>query len=200
MSPDGAVGIVARLQGGILRNRGSIPGIGKRFMSAPKRLGPLWGPISLLFNGYRWGLSQGWSGQGMNEADHSAASVPRLTMGRTKHALPNSPSWRAREQLYLYVYIQTYCARRIQITGFSARWVMTLPGLACAGQHFEGTVSQFSGHTLGNINHDLLSHLDLAMCSRKTIMSVSVYEGALSSRSGVPNPRPYRLLCERGRH
>jgi len=79
--------------------------------------------------------------------------------------------------------------------GCSARWVMTLPGLACAGQYFEGTVSQFSGHTLGNIHHDPLSHLDLAMCSRK-IMSVSVYEGALSSRSGVSNLRPDRLLCD----
>jgi hypothetical protein len=53
------VGIVTRLQAGILRNRGSIPGIGMRFMSAPKRLGRLWGPTSLLLKGYRWGLSQG---------------------------------------------------------------------------------------------------------------------------------------------
>ena len=45
--------------------------------------------------------------------------------------------------------------------GFSARWVMTLPSLACAGQHFEGKVSQFSGHALGNIHHDPPSLLDL---------------------------------------
>ena len=135
----------------------------------------------------------------MNEADHSEASRAMVKNGKNQISTLSLAfmTYSTQEQLYLYVYIQTYCAKRIQIMGFSARWVMTLPGLACAGQHFEGTASQFSGHTLGNIHHDLLSHLDLAMCSTK-IMSVSVYEGALSSRSGCPTRDPTGSYVTRG--
>ena len=35
------------------KNRSSIPGRGKCFFSFPKRPDRLWGPLSLLFNGYR---------------------------------------------------------------------------------------------------------------------------------------------------
>jgi hypothetical protein len=36
-----------------LDGRGSIPGRGKKFCSAPQLPGRLWGPPSLLFDGYR---------------------------------------------------------------------------------------------------------------------------------------------------
>jgi hypothetical protein len=48
------VGIATGLYG--LEDRGSIPGRGKRFFSSPQRPDRLWGPSSLLSNGYR-GLS-----------------------------------------------------------------------------------------------------------------------------------------------
>jgi hypothetical protein len=46
-----------------LDSQGSVSDSGKRFFSTPQHLGWLWGPPSLLYNGY-WGLfprSKGWN-------------------------------------------------------------------------------------------------------------------------------------------
>jgi len=40
---------------GFPRNHGSVSGMGKRFIFSPKPSHWLWGPPSLLFNGY-WGF------------------------------------------------------------------------------------------------------------------------------------------------
>jgi len=79
--------------------QGSIPGRGKRFFSSPTRPDWLWGPPSLLFNGYRW-----WGGHGMKLATHlqllpglrTCAAVPLLPLyvsmawkGPSLHIGPN---------------------------------------------------------------------------------------------------------------
>jgi len=43
---------VTRLWTGQLRNCGSMPSRGKRFISFPKHAEHLWGPPSLIFRGY----------------------------------------------------------------------------------------------------------------------------------------------------
>jgi len=47
------VGTVTRLVDGRLRNRGSISGRRRRFISSPKHRDRLWGPQNHIFNGYR---------------------------------------------------------------------------------------------------------------------------------------------------
>ena len=46
-----AVGIITRLQAG--RSRGSNSGRANGFYSSPERPDRFWGPLSLIFNGYR---------------------------------------------------------------------------------------------------------------------------------------------------
>ena len=48
-----SVFIVIRLRAGQLRNRGSIPDWGNRYIFSTKRPGKFWGSPILLFNGYR---------------------------------------------------------------------------------------------------------------------------------------------------
>jgi hypothetical protein len=57
MSQDSSVGIVT---GYMLDRLGSIPGRDKRYFSSPQCPDQLWGPPTLLSNGY-WGLFFGWS-------------------------------------------------------------------------------------------------------------------------------------------
>jgi hypothetical protein len=74
-SRDSSVGIATRLRdGGPNSSRGSIPGGGKR-LSSPQRPDRLWGPLSLLSNGYRGTLSLGVKRRGEGEAEHSPPST-----------------------------------------------------------------------------------------------------------------------------
>ena len=54
---------VTKLWIGRSRNRASIQGKGKRFISSQNRLGRLWGPPSLQFSGYRRLFSRGHSSE-----------------------------------------------------------------------------------------------------------------------------------------
>jgi len=77
--------------------------------SSPPRSDRLWGPISLLYNGYRGLLPRGQSNQGVNLTTHLHI-VSRSIMCGAVSPLPNMPSWRGvhlREvegQLHLYLY------------------------------------------------------------------------------------------------
>jgi hypothetical protein len=51
---DNAVGTVARLRAEQPRNRGSIPGKGKRFVSSLKRQDGFWGPLG-FYSVTTWG-------------------------------------------------------------------------------------------------------------------------------------------------
>jgi hypothetical protein len=70
---------------------GSIPGIGKIFLS-PQGPGRLWGTPSLLSSEYQSEISPGikWSGR---EADHSPPSFDEVKNGGAIHPLPHMSSW-----------------------------------------------------------------------------------------------------------
>jgi hypothetical protein len=53
-----------------LDDRGSIPGRGMRFLSSPQLSDALWGPYSLLPNGYREIFPRKWSGLGVKLTTH----------------------------------------------------------------------------------------------------------------------------------
>jgi hypothetical protein len=57
---DGSVGIMMDYG---LDGQGSIPGGGEKFLSTAQRQGRLWGPLSLLFNGYLGKFSWGERGR-----------------------------------------------------------------------------------------------------------------------------------------
>jgi hypothetical protein len=63
----------------------SIPGSGKIFFSTPQRPDPLWGPPSLLSNGYRGVKQQG------READHSPPSSAEVKNGGVIPPLKAAP-------------------------------------------------------------------------------------------------------------
>ena len=50
---DGVVSIATGLWAGQPKNYGLIPGRGKRYLSSTKCPDRIWGPASLLLNGYR---------------------------------------------------------------------------------------------------------------------------------------------------
>jgi hypothetical protein len=70
-----------------LGGRGSIPGRGKRFFSNPQRLDRLWGPPSILCNGYLGLFYPGANWQG-RKADHSPPSTAEIKNGG---AIPQFP-------------------------------------------------------------------------------------------------------------
>jgi hypothetical protein len=88
---DSSVGIAL---GYGLDDRGSIPGECWEFFSKPPRPERLWGPPSLLSNGYPGALSPGVKRLG-READHSPPSSAEVKewVELYLHS-PNTPSWR----------------------------------------------------------------------------------------------------------
>jgi hypothetical protein len=88
-SQDSLVGIAT---GYSLDGRGSIPGRGKRFSSTPQRPYRLWGPFSLISNGYR-AVFPGVKQPG-READHSPPSSAEVKNGGAILPLPHTSSWR----------------------------------------------------------------------------------------------------------
>jgi hypothetical protein len=66
-SRDNSVGIA---MGYRMDGRGSIPDTGKTLFSSPQRPDRLWGPPSLLSNGYRRFFPVGQSGRGVNLTAH----------------------------------------------------------------------------------------------------------------------------------
>jgi len=60
-----------------LDNWGTIPGRGITFFYSPPHLDKLWGPLSLLSNGYKAALSPGVQQLG-HEADHSPPSNTKV--------------------------------------------------------------------------------------------------------------------------
>jgi hypothetical protein len=83
---DSSIGIATGYE---LGDRGSIPGRGKR-LSIPERSDRLWGPPSLLSNGYQkffpWGVKRQ-----RREADHSPPSGAEIKNGAIP-PLPHTPS------------------------------------------------------------------------------------------------------------
>jgi hypothetical protein len=101
---NGVVRILTRLRDGRPRKRGSIPGRGKRCISSQKRWDRLWGPPSLLFNGY-WGLFLWiWSSRSVKHITHCQL-VPKSRMSGATSPLSHTPSWWAQGQLFLLSYI-----------------------------------------------------------------------------------------------
>jgi hypothetical protein len=73
---------------------GLIPGR-ERFLSSPRRPNRLWGPPSLLSNGYRWRFPPGVKRPG-READHLPPSSAEVKNGGAIPPLPN------KHYLYLF--------------------------------------------------------------------------------------------------
>jgi hypothetical protein len=71
----------------------SIPGRGWEFSSSPPRPQRLWGPPSLLSNGYQGALSLGVKRPG-READYSPPSAEVKEWVELYICYPNTPSWR----------------------------------------------------------------------------------------------------------
>jgi hypothetical protein len=89
MSRDSSVGIATDYE---LDGWYSIPGKRKIFFSSPRRPDRLWGPPSLLSNGYQGSITGvKWPGR---EADHSPASSVEVKNGRARHPLFHTSSWR----------------------------------------------------------------------------------------------------------
>jgi hypothetical protein len=72
---DSSVSIATRLR---VDDRSSIPGRGREFFSSPPRPGRLWGPPSLVSNGYR---------------NLTLPLMPRLKLRGTIPALPSTSLW-----------------------------------------------------------------------------------------------------------
>jgi hypothetical protein len=87
MSRDNSGGIAT---GYGLDGRGSVPGRGKICFSIPKHSDRLWGPPSVLFNGYR-GLFPGVKRLGRNAAPLSSAEIKK---GGAIPLLPHISPWR----------------------------------------------------------------------------------------------------------
>jgi hypothetical protein len=77
---------------GLMNGRGSIPGRGKRFLSSLQRPDRLWGPPSLLSNGYRR-LSPGIK-RPRREADRSPPSSAQVKNGEAVSPLLHTSSRR----------------------------------------------------------------------------------------------------------
>jgi hypothetical protein len=79
-----------RLPAGHSRYRGSIPRKDNTFLTSPNRPDRLWGPPSLLFNGYGGTLSPGINRPG-REFRHSFLSSAWLRMNGTIRLIPPPP-------------------------------------------------------------------------------------------------------------
>ena len=90
-SRDSSVDIATRLRAGRPRNRGSIPGKGKRFTSSPKHPDRLWGPATILVKRYQGLFLRGQSGRWVKLTIHPHL-VPRVRMCGTMLP-PHTLSW-----------------------------------------------------------------------------------------------------------
>jgi hypothetical protein len=87
-----------------LDDRGSIPGRGKGFLFQPLYPERLWGPPSLLFNGYRGPFFGGKARPG-RDADHSPPSSAELKKEEELYFhFPQAPPWCVAGQLYFTSY------------------------------------------------------------------------------------------------
>jgi hypothetical protein len=68
--------------------------IGSRIFSSPRRPDQLWGPPSLLSNGYRWLFLRGESDRGVKLTTHFQL-VQRSRKPGSIHPLPHKSSWRS---------------------------------------------------------------------------------------------------------
>jgi hypothetical protein len=92
----GPSGYLSRYTDGLrLDGRGSIPCKGKSWFSTPQSPDRLWGPPSLLYNGYR-GSSLGVKRPG-READHSLPSSAEVKNGGAIPLLPRMSLWHSSE-------------------------------------------------------------------------------------------------------
>jgi hypothetical protein len=66
--------------------------VGSRIFSPPRYPDRLWGPPSLLSNGYQGLLPRGYSGWGVNLTTHPQL-VPRSRKYGSTHPFPHMPSW-----------------------------------------------------------------------------------------------------------
>jgi hypothetical protein len=84
-----------------LDDQGSIPGTGKGFFLYPLCPDQLWGPPSLLSNGY-WGTFPEVKAPPWHDTDHSPHLVSRSKMSRSYIPLlpPSVPAWQVAGQLY----------------------------------------------------------------------------------------------------
>jgi hypothetical protein len=85
---DSSLGIETRLRAGRPRRLSSISGRDKRFFSSPQHPDELWGPPSLLFNGYQGVMQQA------REAEHLPPSGAEVKNGGAIYILPDISSWR----------------------------------------------------------------------------------------------------------
>jgi hypothetical protein len=116
-SRDSSVGVATGWTAGL-----RIPA-GVKISSAAQRPNLLWGPPSLLFNGYRRLFPRGINRPG-READHLPPSCAEVKNGGAIPPLPHISSWHSawlikyRDNFTLYLYLFTVCisgGRRFQI-------------------------------------------------------------------------------------
>jgi hypothetical protein len=92
-SRDSAVGIAAGYGLDDQEVGVQVP-VGSRFFTSPCYPERLWGPLSLISNGYRGLFPRGWTGRGVKLTTHLHL-VPRSRKCGPIHPLPHTPSWRS---------------------------------------------------------------------------------------------------------
>ena len=101
-----SVGIMTRLSAGQPRNRVSIPVRCMAIYFTAECPDGLWGPSSLLFNGYRGFFSGGWGIKGLDRKNgHCPPSIARSRMSGAITSRPHTIYWRGQGQLCFYLLV-----------------------------------------------------------------------------------------------